>query len=59
MKVSISLAVAALLGMVDALNIKAYQGIGDQAIAENYNAAEAYSESNRYIDAKGQPIILS
>lgn len=55
--IKISLAALALLGYVDALNIKSYQGIGDQAVADaNVNA---YSEANRYINARGEPIILS
>jgi hypothetical protein len=56
---TISLAVAALLGLVEGLNIKAYQGIGDQVIADNYNSAEVLSEANRFVNAKGEPIILA
>ena len=53
----ISFAALALLGYVDALNIKSYQGIGDQAIADAN--VDAYSEAGRFINAKGEPIILS
>jgi hypothetical protein len=51
----ISFAALALLGYVDALNIKAYQGIGDMAISES----EANIEAHRYINSKGEPINLS
>lgn len=53
----VSLAALALLGYVDATNIKSYQGIGDKVEADaNVNA---YTEAHRYINSKGEPIILS
>jgi hypothetical protein len=55
--IKISLAALALLGYVDALNIKSYQGIGDMAVADAN--VDAYSEANRYINSRGEPIILS
>lgn len=55
--IKVSLAALALLGYVDALNIKSYQGTGDQAIADAH--VDAYSEAGRYINAKGEPIILN
>lgn len=48
----VSLAVALLLSSASALNIKAYQGLGDQL--ENEAAL-----TQRYINAKGEPINLA
>ena len=53
----VSLAVAALLGYVNALNVKAYSGTGDMAF--EFNAADVYSQEGRFINAKGEPIVLS
>jgi len=55
--IQVSIATLALLGYIEALNIKSYQGMGDQALA-NANV-DAYAEAGRYINAKGEPIILS
>lgn len=53
----VSLPILALLGYVDALNIKSYQGIGDKVDADSN--LEAFSEAHRYINAKGEPINLA
>lgn len=49
----VSLAALALLGYVDALNIKSYQGLGDKI------EADSNIEAHRYINSRGEPINLS
>ena len=54
--IKVSLATLALLGHISALNIKAYQGLGDQISADS--TVDANSEVGRFINSKGEPIIL-
>lgn len=53
----VSLAVLALLGYAKAVNIKADIGTGEDL--SELAAVDAYSEANRFYNAKGEPIILS
>jgi hypothetical protein len=55
--IKVSFATLALLGYVDALNIKSYQGIGDKI--DNASNLDVFSEAHRYINAKGEPIVLA
>lgn len=59
MRVMVSLAVCLLLGGSSALNIKLHTGTGDKAVSESFNAAEVMSQANRFINSKGEAIILA
>ena len=59
MKLKYSLAVQLLCGLTTGLNIKNFQGLGDQAVSSTYKASEFMMEPNRFINSKGEPIILA
>ena len=55
----VSLAILALLGYVQAVNIKADIGMGEGTDLSELAGVDAYSEANRFYNAKGEAIILS
>lgn len=59
MKLKLSLAVQLLLGITVGLNIKTQEGLGDQEVSSSYKASEFMLEPNRFINSKGEPIILA
>lgn len=65
MKSFTSLAVLALLSLISkddvvrAINVKSQIGMGADQSSANGESIEAYTELNRFIDSKGQPINLA
>lgn len=54
-----SLAVLALLGLVQAVHINADIGMGEMSDLSELAQVDAMSEANRYYGSDGKPIILA